>query len=306
MVYHQKGEHDRAIADFSEAIRLDPKSSATYRARGATFAAMGARDKAAEDYMRAEILQRGPQSAEQIALGKVLGRRVALVLANSNYADVERLSNPTHDGRAVAASLRRLGFAEVIERYDLGLTEMVSALRDFGDQALDSDWALVYFAGHGLEMNGVPYLIPTDAKLLRDSHVADEALPLERVLDKVAPARRLRLVVLDACRNNPFAARMIRSVSGRSIGRGLARIEPDAGTLVAYASKHGTIALDGSGVFSPFAEAFLHHLEEPGLELQYLFRKVRDRVLQKTGRAQEPFLYGSLSSESFYFKPTQQ
>jgi uncharacterized caspase-like protein len=207
-----------------------------------------------------------------------------------------------NDARAIAASLRRLGFAEVGERYNLNLAGMVEALKSFGDKAADADWAVVYYAGHGIELGGITYLLPTDARLARDTHVPDEALPLDRVLSKVETARKLRLVILDSCRTNPFVSKMARTVASRSIGRGLGRIEPEGGVLVAYSAKHGTVALDGAGINSPFAEALLAHLEEPGLELQFLFRKVRDRVLASTQRAQEPFLYGSLSSESLYFK----
>jgi uncharacterized caspase-like protein len=228
---------------------------------------------------------------------------VALVIGNSAYSAIERLANPANDARAVAASLRRLGFAEVVERYDLSLAAMVDAFKAFGDKSVDADWAIVYYAGHGIEVGGITYLVPTDARLLRDTHVADEALPLDRVLAKVEAARKLRLVILDACRNNPFVVRMARAAgSGRSVGRGLARIEPDGGVIVAYAAKHGTIAQDGTAAHSPFTEALLHHLEEPGLEIQFLFRKVRDRVLDRTGRAQEPFVYGSLGSEPLYLQ----
>jgi uncharacterized caspase-like protein len=230
------------------------------------------------------------------------GRRVALVIGNSNYSDVGELANPSNDARIVAAALRRIGFAEVIERYDLDLAGMSRAIKEFGDKTADAGWAVVYYAGHGTEVNGVSYLVPTDAKLLRDTHVADEALPLDRVLAKVEHAKRLRLVILDACRNNPFVARMIRTAgSTRSVGRGLALVEPEGGVLVAYSAKHGTLADDGDGANSPFAKALAAYLEEPGLEINLLFRKVRDRVMKDTGGAQEPFTYGSLGVEELYF-----
>jgi len=235
--------------------------------------------------------------------GLAPGRRIALVIGNADYRSVGRLANPVNDSRAVAASLRRLGFAEVIERYDLGLAAMGETLKDFGDRTAHADWAVVFYAGHGMEMSGAAYLIPIDAKLERDSHVTDETVPLARVLEKVESARKLRLVILDACRNNPFVARMVRTGgASRSVGRGLAQIEPDGGVLVAYSARHGTIADDGAGANSPFTEALLAHLEEPGLEINFLFRKVRDRVLESTRRRQEPYLYGSLSSEALFFR----
>jgi uncharacterized caspase-like protein len=118
-----------------------------------------------------------------------------------------------------------------------------------------------------MEVNGAAYLIPVDAKLERDTHVSDETVALNRVPEKVEGAQKLRLVILDACRNNPFVARMVRSSSTRSVGRGLAPIEPEGGVLVAYSAKHGTTAEDGSGLNSPFSEALLEYLEEPKLEL---------------------------------------
>jgi len=192
----------------------------------------------------------------------------------------------------------------VIERYDLGQVAMGNVLKEFGDKAVLSDWAVVFYSGHGMEMNGIAYLIPVDAKLERDTHVEDEAVPMQRVLDKVGSAQKLRLVILDACRNNPFLTRMVRSGGvARSIGRGLAPVEPEGGVLVAYAAKHGTTAEDGTGSNSPFTEALVASLEEPGLEIGFLFRKVRDKVLTTTARRQEPYLYGSLPNEALYFKP---
>lgn len=322
-----------ALADLTEAIRIDPDNSSALRWRALAHARTGDTSLARKDYeailrLRDEqstgvsshetarlalaalrLAPATPAAAPAVATGPTvpaapLGRRVALVVANSNYRDIVKLANPANDVRAVAAAFKRLGFAEVMERHDLGLSEMVAALKEFGDQTTDADWAVVYFAGHGIEMNGVPYLVPVDAKLQRDTHVPDETVPLERVLDKVQSARKLRLVFLDACRNNPFVARMIRTAGiTRSIGRGLAAIEPGSGVLVAYSAKHGTTAQDGTGALSPFAEALVENIERPGLEINFLFRKVRDGVLIRTANAQEPFFYGSLSSEYLYFKP---
>jgi uncharacterized caspase-like protein len=150
---------------------------------------------------------------------------------------------------------------------------------------------------------GSGVLVPIDAELKRDSHVSDETLSLTQVQAKVDAASKLGLVILDACRNNPFVSRMARTGGAtRSIGRGLSPIEPEGNVLVAYAAKHGTTADDGSGKHSPFTEALLANIEEPGLEINFLFRKVRDHVRAKTAKQQEPFLYGSLGSEPLYFK----
>ena len=228
--------------------------------------------------------------------------RVALVIGNASYAGVGRLQNPVNDATAVAASLTRIGF-DVTHLSDLGAAGMRRALQDFEDAARGAVIALVYYAGHGIEVDGENYLVPVDAKLLRDTHVEDETVPLSRVLRAIEGASQLKLVMLDACRNNPFAAQMERSSAARSIGRGLARVEPAAKTLVAYAAKGGTTAEDGDGEHSPFAVALLNHIETPGLEINFLFRIVHDEVFEATGRAQEPFVYGSLGATPIYLVP---
>jgi uncharacterized caspase-like protein len=230
-------------------------------------------------------------------------RRVALVIGNARYAHAGLLANPRNDAQAIAAAFRRLGFSTVVERHDLTNTELQRALRDFGDLAEKAEWAVVFFAGHGIEVGGMTYLIPVDAALRRDSHVAEETTSLAQIQAKVDAASKLGLVILDSCRNNPFIAKMTRSAGAtRSIGQGLARIEPEGNVLVAYAAKHGTTALDGDGANSPFTKALLGSLEVPNLEVNFLFRRVRDEVRASTQRRQEPFLYGSLGSEPLYFK----
>lgn len=134
--------------------------------------------------------------------------RVALVIGNSAYKNAAPLANPANDAAIVEETLKKAGFDVVQTRTDLQATEMRRALRDFADVARDSDVALVYYAGHGIELEGTNYLIPTDATLERDTDVYDEAFSLERVLLAIEPARQLRLVILDACRNNPFADKM--------------------------------------------------------------------------------------------------
>jgi uncharacterized caspase-like protein len=185
--------------------------------------------------------------------------------------------------------------------HDLGREKLIDALRGFAREAETADWALVYYAGHGIEANGTNYLVPVDAKLEVDRDIEYEAVPLNQVLSTVEGARKLRIVLLDACRDNPFTRQMRRTVATRSIGRGLARVEPEGGTLVAYAAKDGQIALDGNGANSPFVAALVKHLPTPGVEINKLFRLVRDDVLAATGRKQEPFVYGSLPGEDFFF-----
>lgn len=232
------------------------------------------------------------------------GRRIALVIGNSAYENVPALGNPQRDAARVADAFRRTGFATVDLQIDLGKNALVSALRQFAQQAETADWAVVYYAGHGMEVGGVNYLIPVDARIASDRDIGFEAVPLDQVLNAAERARKLRLVILDACRDNPFANQMKRTmtVASRSVSRGLAAVEPDAGSLVVFAAKDGETALDGDGTNSPFAAAFLKNLQTPGLEVRRLFDFVRDDVMEATQRKQKPFSYGSISGrQDFYF-----
>ena len=231
-------------------------------------------------------------------------KRVALVIGNAAYQNVPRLPNPVNDGNTVAATLKDAGFDLVESRHDLPASETRRALRDFADRARDADIAVVYYAGHGIEVDGGNYLIPVDAKLERDTDVYDEALSLDRVLLAVEPAKKLRLVILDACRDNPFAKTMKRTVASRAIGQGLAKIEPSSpNLLIAYSAKAGSTAADGDGRNSPFTLALSRHLTTPGLDVRRAFGYVRDDVLKTTNNRQEPFVYGSLGGEDVPLVP---
>ena len=233
-------------------------------------------------------------------------KRVALVVGNSAYQNVSRLSNPVHDADAMSATLKAAGFDTVDLKLDLRANEMRRALRDFSDQVRDADVAIVYFAGHGIEVDGMNYLIPTDAVLERDIDTYDEAIALDRVMTVVEPSRKLRLVILDACRDNPFNKTMKRTLSQRAIGRGLAKVEPASpNTLIAFAAKAGSTASDGGGQNSPFTAALIKHLPKPGLDLRKAFGFARDEVLRATNNKQEPFIYGSLGGDDFALVPAK-
>lgn len=236
----------------------------------------------------------------------VAEKRVALVIGNSVYQNAPRLPNPTNDAAALAAMFRSVKFDVVEARHDLNITEMRRAFRDFSDKARDADIAVVYYAGHGFEIGGINYLIPIDAVLERDSDAFDEAIPLDRALQVIEPAKQLRLVILDACRDNPFAKTMKRTMASRGLGRGLAGVEPDRpNTLVAFAAKGGSTAEDGAGAHSPFTTALLNHLVTPGIDLRKALGRVRDEVMKATGNRQEPFVYGSLGGADVSLVPTQ-
>ena len=225
--------------------------------------------------------------------------RVALVIGNASYAHAPALANPLNDAADMGAALERLGFA-VTRLENVGDGEMRRGLNEFRRAASASEVAVVFYAGHGIEVDGRNFLVPVDARLASDQDVEYEAIPLELASRAVERASGLRLVILDACRENPFAVSMQRAGATRSIGRGLARVEPSGETLVAYAAKEGTVASDGDGRNSPYSEALLRFLEEPNLEVMFMLRKVRDAVLASTGGSQEPFWYGSLSSKGVY------
>jgi uncharacterized caspase-like protein len=243
-------------------------------------------------------------SATAAAPIAVTDHRIALVIGNADYVNVPALPNPARDAALVADALKRSGFESVTVLTNLRKDALIAGLRDFAARAESADWAVVYYAGHGMEVGGINYLIPTDARIAADRDIGFEAVPLEQVLNAAERAKKLRLVILDACRDNPFASQMKRtlSVASRSVTRGLAAVEPEAGTLVVYAAKDGETAIDGEGRNSPFALAFVKNLQTPGLEVRRLFDTVRDDVMDATGRRQKPFSYGSISGrQDFYF-----
>ena len=230
-------------------------------------------------------------------------KRVALVIGNASYDHAPTLTNPLNDATDVGDAMGRLGF-EVIRIQNADYEELRRSLLAFTDAASRSELAVVYYAGHGIEVGGKNYLVPVDAKLSNVRKVALQTVSLELVSEAVGGASGLRLIILDACRDNPFAAAMQRAGTTRSISqRGLGQVEPSGETLVAYAAKHGEVALDGTGRNSPYAEALLAHLEVPGLEVGKMFRKVRDTVLESTGQQQMPFTYGSLPGDDLFLGP---
>ncbi len=226
-------------------------------------------------------------------------KRVALVIGNGAYQKASRLANPANDSMAIAGMLKGAGFAQVELHQNLGIRELRQAINEFADIARDADTAVVYYSGHGIEVDGINYLIPIDAVLDRDTDVPYETFSLDNLVRLLEPARRLRLVMLDACRDNPFVRSMKRTVGTRTVGRGLAAVEPTSvNTLIGFAAKAGSFALDGEGRNSPYATAVLNHLATPGLDLRIAFGRVRDEVLRTTKSRQEPFVYGSLGGSN--------
>ena len=246
---------------------------------------------------------RQPAPASRAVKADTAARRVALVIGNSAYKAAGPLKNPANDAAMVGGALSRLGF-EVVEKRDLGVEQMRGALRDFEDKAAGREWALVYFSGHGMELNGKNWLLPVDVALSRASDLPDEAIPADRVLERLSGVNKLRIVILDACRTTPLVERMAMNKGiTRTVAHGLAAVEPTHGEVVFYAARHGSVALDGTSANSPFASALVKHMAEDGVEIGRFFRKVTTSVLAATNNGQEPFVYGRIPDEDFYFKP---
>jgi tetratricopeptide (TPR) repeat protein len=320
LVYHAKADYAHAIADFDQALNLNPALTIARenraRAAVASSATPGKSPLAPPSQVGSPVVTsatpselQGPHPSRLDSPIVTAERRVALVIGNSEYRSVPFLPNPRRDAAAVADALRQVGFQSVELVIDLDRDRMVKALRSFRDQADKADWALIYFAGHGIEIDRVNYLIPVDARLVDDRDVNTETVSYEELLSTIGGARALRLVILDACRVNPFKERMRRTNASRSgTDRGLARPpESEPGTLVVYSAKDGEVAADDvGGVNSPFARAFVGQLKVPGREVRRLFDFVRDDVLDATNKRQQPFTYGSLPGRrDFYFVSAQ-
>jgi tetratricopeptide (TPR) repeat protein len=331
-MWGRKGYYDKAIGDYNEAIRLNPQDALAYSNRGFAWYSKGTLDRAIADYKDAlrldpsnsnvsENLQLALAKAERLKPSQATAipsvapelskeKRVVLIIGNGKYKAVHPLENPSRDAELLGKTFRSAGFNDVSVLFDLTREQMMLALQEFKKSAADADWAAVYFAGHGIEVSGTNYLIPIDGQLAKVSDVSTQTVNLEYLLDSVEVAKKLRLVILDACRNNPFvpkitfasASREIDRLVASPIGRGLGRIEPAPGTLVVYSAKHGEYALDGDGKNSPFAEALVKRIEQkPAIEVRRLFDFVREDVVEATRRQQQPFAYGSLSAKDDFF-----
>ena len=241
-----------------------------------------------------------------MALPSYAEKRVALVVGNSDYEKVARLANPASDATAVAGLLSRLGFSVSAARIDLGAAAFKRALSDFEVDARGADIAIVYYSGHGIQVGGVDYFVPVDANLARDVDVEDEAIPVERAARAVSGATRLGLVVLDACRDNPFLPKVRITGATRGITRGLAPIAAEASSnlLVAFSAAPGEEAVDGPpNGHSPFTQALLQRLATPGLDVQLALRRVRDDVSVATGGKQKPYMTGTIGGSEIALAP---
>lgn len=224
-------------------------------------------------------------------------KRVAFVVGNSAYKNVAELPNPSLDAKAMSSLLRNAGF-DVVEGTDLTRDAMTEKLRDFAVRTQDSDVAIFFYAGHGISVNGKNYLIPIDADLKSEMDIKfGAAIDVDVTLEQTMSDAKVKLVFLDACRDNPFAARVRSAARTRSVtvGSGLAEMKSGEGTLIAFATGPGQTALDGSrGGNSPFTRALLNHLATPGIEIQQAMTRVRAQVNEETSRQQLPWGHTNL------------
>lgn len=314
-----KGDLDAALKDYNSAIQINPNNVRAHSGRGQIYERRKDLAQARADYRAAaysltkfdelDVARARAVAQERLAAltpqapAGATGRRVALVIGNGAYKNVHALPNPPRNSKLIANALRDVGFQTVISVSDLTRDKFFEALQTFAAEAEKADWAVVYYAGHGFEIGGVNYLVPVDAKLAADRDAEAQAVALEQVIAAVGAARKVRLVMLDACRDNPFAPTMQRTLSLKLVDKGFSNIEPGAGFMVVYAAKHGETAMDGDGgADSPFATALAREIKEPRVEIRKLFDIVRDDVWSATRHEQQPFTYGSPPGrEDFYF-----
>ena len=235
-------------------------------------------------------------------------RRVVLLIGNNAYKGANALRNPVNDATALAESFKRMGFDRVMLHTNLGQAAMLTVLREFSAEASKADIAVVFFAGHGVEISAENYLIPVDAQMTEVHTVEIEAIQLRGIRKAISRAKKLRLIILDACRDNPFRNRLFPGASPsfrRSVPMSPGQTHVDTGDneMIAFAAKEGQQAEDGNGTNSPFTTGLLKYIETPGEDVQRVFGRVRDEVSRLTNRTQTPHTYGSLGGDPIFLRP---
>ena len=328
--YHlAKGEYGSALLEFNTAIRLQPQYLYAYRYRAEAYEGRGDLTAALADFRVALSFDPdkkqvgGREAAEGIArverklaaaagtkvavaapaisppvvapVAAPIGHRVALVIGNAKYRYATQLPNPSNDAADIAQALRKLGF-DVVEGRDLDKHAMEDRIREFGRKVERADLALLFYAGHGMQVGGKNYLVPIDAKLERTGDLTLDTIEVGQILAQMEAEKRVNLVFLDACRDNPLARSFARSLGTRStsVGSGLAAIQSAVGTMIAYATQPDNVALDGEGRNSPFTAALLKHIATPNLEISALMKRVRADVIAATREKQVPWDHSSL------------
>ncbi|ESX04241.1 hypothetical protein X769_12105 [Mesorhizobium sp. LSJC268A00] len=241
-------------------------------------------------------------------------KRVALVIGNSKYVHSVELPNPANDAHLIASTLRNAGF-EVIEGVDQDNAGMHSLISKFTEQSYDADLAVIFYAGHGMQVDGKNFLIPVDAELTSPAYLRTRTVQIDDFMAALPPDPAVGVIILDACRDNPLArtlAAAMPKTRSTALGTGLAPIDPKSegvgtgGILIAYATDPGAIAFDGNGVDSPYSTALARHLTEPGVEIQSALTRVRGEVAETTQGRQRPWHNASLGREVFLGKPAAE
>jgi uncharacterized caspase-like protein len=228
-------------------------------------------------------------------------RRVALVIGNGAYTQAAPLANPANDARAVSAALERLGF-EVVSGFDLSNADLRKTVRAFADKLVGANVAMFFYAGHGLQVAGDNYLIPVDAAIRTEADLDFNAVKLDLITRQLDREAKVKIIMLDACRDNPFEKELTRSMGktrSATVKKGLAEISNAGGTMIAFATDPGSVALDGDGKHSPFTSALLKHIETPGVEIGLMMRRVTKDVFESTGERQRPWTNASLTGELY-------
>jgi hypothetical protein len=318
LAYEAKGDTGNARQDFNaalEGVAADAGSKAnqaTARVRlsllSEAVAPPAPPPRAAASAPAAPQKKSEPESAPApTAETAVAGQRVALVIGNGTYAYVKALPNPTNDARAIAKSLRDIGFT-VSEGIDLDRAMMQKMTRDFLREAARAQIAVIYYAGHGVQIDGRNYLVPVDVRLQPGGNLTETMIDMDTILAGLDDQVRTNILIIDACRNNPMARQTASAVPDRSIEAGSGLAAPTApnsgatlgaGTLIAFATAPGQVALDGQGANSPFSAALSHHIGTPGLEVQQMLTRVRAEVVAATKNKQVPWSNSSLLGEVY-------
>jgi len=318
IAHRLKGEINAAYRDIVRSLALNPDHKPSQHERGKLQMMLSVRpdkpDATANNGSPANPPSANPSPSHppsasptitppSALLAQQSGPRVALVIGNAQYKFAPALLNPANDAQDMARALRDLGF-RVIEGYDLDSAAMRAKIAEFGDAMPGAATTLFFYAGHGVQVAGRNYLVPTDARLARPSALNVEAIDVNTILADMETEKRTNLVFLDACRNNPLTRSLV-SAFGRSrsakVGQGLAQLNAGIGTLITFATSPNTVALDGQGRNSPFTAALLRHIGTPDVEIRSLLTRVRADVIKATQEQQIPWDHSSLVGE-FYFR----
>jgi hypothetical protein len=324
LAYEAKGDYEHARADYRDAlgvpasdegsksnqstakVRLSLLSEAPAPAPAPRDASTssGQQQAAQQPADAAEPPRPAPQPSSSVAAA---GRRIALIIGNGSYQHVRPLPNPPNDARAVAKSLRDIGFT-VSEGIDLDRAAMRKMTRDFLREAARAQIALVYYAGHGVQIDGRNYLIPVDVELKPGASVIEAMIDMDTIMAGLDDQVRTNILIFDACRNNPMAQQVANAGTNRGIEGASGLAAPTnlgsgatlgAGTLIAFATAPGQVALDGEGTNSPFSAALSRHIGTPGLEVQQMLTRVRAEVVSATKNRQVPWSNSSLLGEVY-------